>query len=197
MAAREAFTKNITMKKILSVFVIAAGLIAISAQANAQTKIGYMSVDQMVSIMPEAAKIDSLLQKYQSDSLNSTFKTIIDEYNYKDSMLNKTDTSKTPKSILNQYRTDLNILAYQVQNWQTITQQAIQNKEEELLAPLYTKVITALRTVAKEKGYTYVLSKDAFLVAPDGDDLLPAVAAKLGVKLPPGMTQKSTTKPNY
>ena len=43
------------------------------------------------------------------------------------------------------------------------------------------------------------LSKDAFLVAPDGDDMLPAVAAKLGVKIPPDMTsqqQRPAGKPN-
>jgi len=100
-------------------------------------------------------------------------------------MLTKVDTSKTPKQILNQLRTDVNVLAYQIQNWQTLAGQAYQAKQEQLLAPLYNKAITAVRTVAKEKGYAYVLSKDAFLVAPDGDDMLPAVAAKLGVKVPP------------
>jgi len=54
-----------------------------------------------------------------------------------------------------------------------------------------------VRTVAKEKGYAYVMSKDAFLVAPDGDDMLPAVAAKLGVKVPVGATSRPATgKPN-
>lgn len=185
------------MKKIISVFVIVCGLLFAGTNANAQTKIGYMSVDQMVGIMPQAAKFDSVLQKYQVDSLNSTFASIYQEYAYKDSMLTKVDTSKTPKSVLNQLRTDVNVLAYQIQNWQSISQQAIQNKQEELLAPIYAKVVAALRQVAKEKGYNYVLSKDAFLVAPDGDDLLPLVAAKLGVKLPANMTQpKITGKPN-
>ena len=34
-------------------------------------------------------------------------------------------------------------------------------------------------------GYTHVLSKEAFLVAPDGDDMLALVAAKLKLKIPP------------
>ncbi len=183
------------MKKIISVVVIACGLL-VATNANSQTKIGYMSIDQMVSLMPEAARIDTLLQKYQNDSLNQTLNNIVQEYQYKDSMLTKVDTSKTPKQVLNQLRTDVNVLAYQIQNWQTLAGQAYQAKQENLLAPIYTKVATALRTVAKEKGYAYVVSKDVFLVAPDGDDLLPLVAAKLGVKLPPGMTQKPTVKPN-
>lgn len=184
------------MKKIIALSVICA-LLLMGYSASSQTKMAYMSIDQMVSIMPEAAKIDTLLQKYQNDSLNQTLNTIVGEYQYKDSILTKTDTTKMPKSVLSQLKTDVNVLAYQIQNWQTLAGQAYQSKQEQLLAPIYTRVATALRTVAKEKGYAYVLNKDVFLVAPDGDDLLPAVAAKLGVKIPAAMSQqKSTGKPN-
>src|SRR4029078_7410237 len=111
--------------------------------------------------------------------------------------LTKVDTSKTPKQILNQLRTDVNVLAYQIQNWQSLAGQAYQAKQEQLLAPLYNKAITAVRTVAKEKGYAYVMSKDAFLVAPDGDDMLPAVDAKLGVNVSVGEhSRPATGKPN-
>lgn len=185
------------MKKIISVVVIACMMLA-ATNANAQ-KIGYIRIDDVVGLMPEAAKIDTALQKYQSDSLNSTLNNIVQEYQYKDSMLTKVDTSKTPKQVLQQLRTDVNVLAYQIQNWQTLAGQAYESKQQQLLAPLYNKAITAVRTVAKEKGYAYVLSKDAFLVAPDGDDMLPAVATKLGIKLPPGAAQRPTgagAKPN-
>ena len=185
------------MKKIISLVVIACGLLG-AINANAQAKIGYIRIDDVVGLMPEAAKIDTLLQKYQSDSLNQTLNNIVQEYQYKDSMLTKVDTTKTPKQVLNQLRTDVNVLAYQIQNWQSLAGQAYENKQQQLLAPLYNKAITAVRAVAKEKGYAYVMSKDAFLVAPDGDDLLPAVAAKLGVKIPAGMpTQRPAVgKPN-
>src|SRR5258705_6925444 len=158
------------MKKIISIVVIACGLLVAGTNANSQTKIGYMSIDQMVSIMPEAAKLDTLLQKYQTDSLNQTLNSIVQEYQYKDSMLNKVDTSKTPKQVLTQLRTDVNVLAYQIQNWQTLAGQSYQAKQEQLLAPISNKVGTALTQVATEKGYGYVFSKAVFLVAPDGDD---------------------------
>jgi len=182
------------MKKIISVLVIACGLLA-ATTAKAQ-KIAYIRIDDMVSLMPEAAKIDTLLSKYQTDSLNGTLNNIVQEYQYKDSMLTKVDTSKTPKQVLNQLRNDVNVLAYQIQNWQTLASQAYQNKQQQLFSPIYDKVISAVRTVAKEKGYAYVLSKDVFLVAPDGDDMLPAVAARLGVKVPPALLQKSSGKTN-
>jgi outer membrane protein len=104
-------------------------------------------------------------------------------------MLNKTDTAKTPKSVLNQYRADLSVLGYQIQNWDALSQQAVQAKQEELVGPIYTKILGAMNAVAKEKGYAFVFSKESLLVAPPGDDMLPMVAAKLGVKLPTGLTQ--------
>lgn len=175
------------MKKILLLLVIVCGLLSAGNEAKAQgAKLGYMSVDQMVDLMPESTKVDSLLEKYRTDSINTTLSLLIQDYNYKDSMLNKNaDSLKIPAVTRAQYRRDLEGLAYQIQNWQEIAQRLYQQKQQELYGPIYNKVVTALRTVSKEKGYAYVLSKDVFLVAPDGDDMLPLVAAKLGVKLPP------------
>jgi outer membrane protein len=181
------------MKKIISVLVIACGLLA-ATTTNAQTKIGYIRIDDMVQLMPDFAKIDTVLQKYQADSLNQILGNMVTEFQYKDSLLTKSDTTKTPKQILAQYRNDVSVLQYQIQNWQTIGGQAYNNKQEQLLAPLYEKVVAAVKTIAKEKGYAYVLSKDVFLVAPDGDDLLPAVAARLNVKVPPQLLQRPAGK---
>ena len=53
-----------------------------------------------------------------------------------------------------------------------------------MLEPVYRKVMGAIQAVAKEKGYTHVYDKNVFIIAPTGDDLLPAVAQKLNVKVP-------------
>jgi outer membrane protein len=71
-----------------------------------------------------------------------------------------------------------------LQNWQQLSQQMVQNKQEQLLEPIYAKAVTAIQTVAKESGYTYVYTKDALLVAPESDDLLPLVAKKLNLTIP-------------
>ena len=163
-----------------------AAFITVSSTALAQ-KTGYISIDQMISIMPEVNRIDSQLQKFQADTVNAEFQSLIEQYGYKDSILNKTDTTKMPASLRKQYRSDLEGIAYQVQNWQAISQQAVQNKQNQLLAPVYRKVMSAIQTVAKEKGYTYVYDKSVMVLGPNADDLLPAVAAKLKVTVPKDM----------
>ena len=161
---------------------VALGLAA--GTVNAQTKIGYISIDNMVGLMPEAAKADTLLQRYQQDSLNPQLALDLQNYQYKDSIMKSPDTLRMPQQIKDENRKSLAESAYRINNWQSITQQLIQQKQEELVAPIYNKVHEAIKAVAKEKGYTHVMSQDIFLVAPEGDNLLPAVAVKLKVKLP-------------
>ena len=163
--------------------VLLAAFISISSVALAQ-KTGYISVDQMISIMPEVAKIDSQLQKFQIDSIASEYEIIVRDYKYRDSILSTPDTLKMPKTVRAQHEQALQQYAYQLQNWQQISQNVIQNKQNQLLAPVYKKVMGAIQAVAKEKGYTHVYDKSVFVIAPTGDDLLPAVAARLKVTVP-------------
>lgn len=170
------------MNKI-KLFFLAAMLVAGVSSVQAQ-KSGYISVEQVVSLMPEVGRIDTALQRFQADSLNAEFASLVQEYNYKDSILTKTDTTKIPAAVKRQHREDLNNIAYQVQNWQQISQQAMQAKQQQLLAPVYQKVMKAINDVAKESGYAFVFAQDALLVAPPSDNLLPLVARKLSIKLP-------------
>ncbi|HUR67437.1 MAG TPA: OmpH family outer membrane protein [Chitinophagaceae bacterium] len=169
------------MKKFFSVIALAFGLL-VAGSANAQTKIGYISIDNMVRVMPETSKIDSLLEKYQNDSINPQYAQIVSLYQYKDSVYR--DSLKTPAVVRKQIEQELPTLIYQIQNWQTIVNQAVEARQNELLAPIYNRVYDAIKQVAKEKGYTHVMNKEALLVAPDGDDMIAAVAAKLKVTLP-------------
>jgi outer membrane protein len=172
----------------LKIFFLAALVVAGMSSVKAQ-KSGYISVEQVISLMPEVGRIDTALQKFQADSVNAEFASLIQEYNYKDSIVNKTDTTKIPAAVLRQHRTDLQQIAYQVQNWQTISQNVMQQKQQELLSPVYQRVMKAINDVAKENGYSFVYNQEVLLVAPPSDNLLPLVAKKLNIKLPGGGNQ--------
>jgi outer membrane protein len=172
------------MNKI-KIFFLAAAFVLTTGSAMAQ-KIGYISVDDVVRLMPDLGKIDTVMQRYQTDSINTEFASLVADYNYRDSLLSSKDTLKMPATVRDQHRQALQQISYQVQNWQQIAQQAYQSKQQELLAPVYRKVIAAVNTVAKESGYTSVFTREALIVAPPADDLLPLVAKKLNLKLPTG-----------
>src|SRR5688572_5130881 len=135
-------------------FTLALLLVLTAGSAMAQ-KTGYISVDQVVALMPETGRLDSLLRKYQADSLNPQFTYLVQEYNRKDSMVNGKDSLKTSPTVRKQVRQELEGIAYQIQNWQGIVQQTLQGKQQELLEPIYRKVETAIQTAAKEGGYAY------------------------------------------
>jgi outer membrane protein len=179
------------MNKI-KIFVLAALIVATAGSAHAQ-KTGYISVDNVVGLMPDIRHIDTLLQKYQADSINTEFASLVADYNYRDSLLSSKDTLKMPASVRDQHRQALQQISYQVQNWQQIAQQAYQAKQNQLLQPVYRKVMDAIRAVAKDNGYAYVYTQDALIVAPPADDLLPLVAKRLNLKLPTGTAPSAST----
>ena len=171
------------MKK-LKVLVVAACLVLVANETKAQTKIGYIDAETVLYLMPEVAKIDSLITIYRTDTIGKEYNSYMSLYNYKDSIM-RDSAHPLPAAIKEQYTRDLQELVQTLTNWQQIAQEAIQNKQQTLLAPVMKKIQDAINVVAKEKGYVYVVSRESLIVAPDADNLLPAVAAKLKVTLPP------------
>jgi len=174
------------MKKITAIIVLATGLITGSLQA--QNKTGYIKVDDMVSLMPEIKKIDTLLNIFQNDSLPRTYNYLLSQYQRYDSIAN--DSTRSPLVVRQDAAKQRTGFLEELQNWQSSAQQMFEAKQNSLLQPIYAKVINAINDVAKEKGYSYIYSREALLVAPPADDILPMVAEKLKVKLPPAATTK-------
>ena len=179
------------MKKIIAIFVLAAGLV--SGTVHAQTKFGYIRVDEMVSYMPELKKIDTLLAIYQNDSLPRTYNYLLSQYKYYDSIAS--DSLRQTSIVRQQASSQRNEFIAELQNWQSTAQALVEQKQNMLLQPVYDKVLKAIDDVAKEKGYGYVFNREALLVSPPADNLIPLVAEKLKVKVPPAGTQTSTQKP--
>jgi outer membrane protein len=179
------------MKKFITAFVIVSGLFMTSVTAEAQ-KIGYIRIDDIVGVMPEVQKVnlDTVGQKFIQDSVLPRYNYIQSEYNRK--MADLSDTVKNPLSVRTQIMKEIQDDQAELNNAQNVIQQVQQFKQSEFLKPYYEKAKKAIDQVAKEKGYTYVLSTDVFVVAPEGDDITLAVLAKLNIKLP---TQQQGQKP--
>jgi len=171
------------MKK-LKVLVAAVCLVLVANVSQAQTKIGYIDAETVLYLMPDVAKIDSQMRQFQVDSIGAEYTSLMQTYQYKDSVFRDTVKPLAP-AVKEQYRKDLAQLTQTLSNWQEIAQQAYTNKQNILLAPVMKKINDAINAVAKEKGYAYVMTRESLLVAPETDNLLQAVAAKLKVTVPP------------
>jgi outer membrane protein len=174
------------MKKMMMVLALMAGIgfgAVNSAQAQA-IKIGYFDLDAMISIMPGAEKLDSIMQNFVRDSINAEYEFRVEEFNRMDSTL-RADSAKTPPKLYQERKQKLFQEFYLLQNWQEYSQQMYQQKQQELVAPLARLAIDAFKKVVAEEKYTHVFKGDSLYEAPDSDNLLPKVAKKLNIKVPP------------
>lgn len=78
------------MKK-LKALIVAACLVCAGNVAMAQApKIAYISVDQVVALMPATAKLDTLIAQYRADSVQPEYTRLITQYQWKDSVYRDT-----------------------------------------------------------------------------------------------------------
>jgi outer membrane protein len=170
------------MKKIVAIVLVAVSLTLAGNKLQAQTaKFGFISLSELITAMPEYKKADSSMVDYQT-ALNQNFEDMKREFNEKDSMLSSKDTAKYTRAQLEIKRKQLGELYMKLQGYQQQAGQLYQQKQQDLMAPIQRKAADIVSTVAKENGYTYVFLKDALLVSPPADDLLPVVKKKLNLK---------------
>lgn len=171
------------MRKLLKVALVALGVVFMSNFAQAQTKIGYVSVEQVLQLLPELKTVQTNIDTYQQQfvvtlqGIQKEFDTKFADYNAKKATMS--DATKTVAE------SELQDLQKRSQDTQEKARQQVEAKGQELVKPLYDKIKAAITAVAKEKGYTHVINattNDLLLVAPPADDLLPAVKTKLGLK---------------
>lgn len=171
------------MKK-LNAFIVIAGLL-IAASSSAQTKIAYIRIDDIVGVMPELSPdklvMDTVGQQYVKDSIMPRLNYVQEEYARK---LTEYSDSTKPKGVKEQILKDIQNYKDELDGADALIQQVQQSKQQEFLKPYYAKAKKAIEQVAKEKGYTHVMSSDIFLVAPAADDISLLVLAKLNIKLP-------------
>ena len=121
------------------------------------------------------------MQEYQG-ALNQNFEDMKREFSEKDSLLSSKDTTKYTRAQIEIKRKQLGELYVKLQGYQQQAGQLYQQKQQDLMAPIQKKASDIVGAVAKENGYTYVFLKDAMLVSPPADDLLPLVKKKLNLR---------------
>lgn len=60
--------QNSKMKKLFTLVILA---VIVAGQVQAQNKIGYISINEIIAVMPEAKKADTLLNQYRDALISS------------------------------------------------------------------------------------------------------------------------------
>jgi len=172
------------MNKFLKYFILFFACILIqSTLINAQAlKFGHVNSADLIQAMPETKGADSALAKYRK-SLEDQMKTMTAEYQGK-LQTYQSQQETMAEAIRKTKEKELEDLGTRIQDFQQTAQESMQKKKEELYSPILKKAETAIKTIAKEKSYSYIFDTSAGVVlfAQDSDDIMAAVKAKLGVK---------------
>lgn len=179
------------MKQFLTILLISTGIFGFTSSANAQ-KIGYISADEIIQLMPEAASVQKELDLYQQslyqnaqdkqNALNAAVATFIK------------DSSTMSASLKEIKRTDLQKQSQELAGEQQRIQNEFEQKRQELSVPIQKKLQAAIEEVAKENGYAYVMPREALIIMPPTSDIGPLVIKKLGLKKPEADTKAPAIK---
>jgi outer membrane protein len=161
------------------------GMVTFISQAQtATTKVGYADVDYIFSQMPEQKQIDADLK-----SLQSQLKNQIDT-KYQDFQKKLADYQANLNTMIDAVRAnterELQQMQQNIEKLQQDAQTTVQTKNTQLMEPVFKKVGKAIEDVAKENGYTFILSQqigglDVVLWGDEKMDVSDLVLKKLGV----------------
>lgn len=154
------------MKKLFLLIVLGV----LSLTANAQTRFGYFSFDNVLKSMPDYVmaqrSIDDLRQKYDAE-----MKRAEDEFNSKYEEFLDVQKDLVP-AILRKRQAELQEMMQKNINFKNESQRLLKQAEADAFAPVKNKLYNALTKVGQAQGYAFILNTDG--------DACPYVNPKMG-----------------
>ena len=171
--------------KILSIIAMVLLFAVFTVHLMAQ-KIGYVDMQEIIGSMPEKTKSDSTLMAYrraiyaQVQQMDSTYQQDVAEFVQDSGSLDEMKRDVVRQKLLDQQR--------RLVDFQRTVGQRIAKKQAALRKPLIEKAKSAMNTVAKTKGFPYIVNDFYYpdgtpfvLIKPESADLTKAVKAQLGI----------------
>jgi len=170
------------MKNLLKLMVVTMIMVSAVTATNAQTlKFGHVDLQALIQVMPERAAAEQEFNKFQSE-LEDIFGEMQKDYQTKMGEFEQMgdDVSEIKR---NAKVAEIQDIQQRIQNYQATAQQQLQQKNNEVMKPIYDKATNAISEVAKEQGLIYVFETNSLLYKSNQSiDVLPLVKAKLGIQ---------------
>ncbi len=167
------------MKKI-SILIIA---IVTSLQINAQSKVGTIDVEYILSKMPQLEQVSKDVRAYSVELENqlqvkvTKYQALIGVYQQNESSYD--DTVKKTK------QEEIITLEKDIQKFQNNASSLVQIRQNELVQPLYNLIGEALNTIASEEKFTQILTIGNSIAYLDPSfDITITVMKKMGLPIP-------------
>lgn len=171
-------------KITLCILLMFAGL---AAPLSAQVKMGHANLELILAYMPETQTMNQALQEANKvleervKVKQNYLQTKVGEYQAAEPSL--TDEQKQAA------QQDLQKLDQEVKMTAQGAQQQMMLKQQELLGPITVRLEAAIKELAAEEGYTYILNSmtsgnSIVLHGPPEHELTEKLMTKLGIEIP-------------
>lgn len=154
-----------------------------SYTASAQSKVGTVNINLLVSKLPEIEQVKSGITEYEK-SLQADLNAKLDAYKAEVEAANKAFEKLTEEEKKKKQQ-EIFTLENEINQFKQNAPQLVQIKQNELMRPLYQKVGEAVSEIAKAEKFTQVftLNGNELAYASPAYDLTLKTAAKLGINL--------------
>jgi outer membrane protein len=168
------------MRNLINLIALVLFTVAFSSAGAQNMKFGHIDLQALVQLMPERATAETDFNNFQSE-LEDVLGEMQQNYQTKLKELEALgeDASEVKR---NAKITELQDIQQRIQNYQMTANQQLQQKQAEVLQPVFDKAEKAIEEVAKEQGLLYVFDIGTRVVLYKSNqsvDLLPLVKQKL------------------
>jgi outer membrane protein len=153
----------------------------ISTISIAQTKVGTIDNEYIISMMPETKTVVKITQAYGA-KLDSSFTIKVNNFKaqLEDYKLKEKDMGVLEKKTIQK---ELTTLEDDIKKYQKNGNTLMGLKKDELMRPLYNKLNAAIATISEENGYTQILTLagNQFAYIDPKFDITDLVISNLGI----------------
>lgn len=162
------------MKKLIFALLLVAGT-AVSGHAQ---KLGHTNIQELLMLLPERAEAEKSIQKL-AKTLESRLSSMSAEYQQKVQIYQDEQTEMSA-TIRDSEARSIMELEERISEFQQNAQNEIQQKENELMAPMINRLTKAIELVGKDNEFTYIYDTSAgSILYKGGQDVTPLVKAQL------------------
>ncbi|MCC8071890.1 MAG: OmpH family outer membrane protein [Bacteroidales bacterium] len=156
-------------------------LIALPFSGFAQAKFGIINTQTLMEEMPEMNDVKTQLET-ASKKYEDEYQNLGEQFTKAYQDLQNLDES-TPQAIKERRAQELQDLNTRIEQFRNTATQDLQRQQEQLMAPIQQKVMTAITAVGDEGGFTMIFENMVpIYTGKDVVDVTPLVKAKLGLK---------------
>lgn len=167
------------MRKILQLSVLGAFLLMLGSTGLSAQEIAYVNSEKLLAELPARKLMQTELENYRSELEKGLEEEDTAMKTYVADVMNKINEGELSPVQQKEAETEISKLQIKMKQLTAEAERKYAQKEQELSKPIIDSFNAALKKVAEEKGFAYIVDKKVFLYLGGGVDVTEDVKAAM------------------